>query len=411
MPRIFYGWILVVILLLLVSIGMGTTMYMYSVVAGAVGQEYGTSRLVLMAGSTGMLLVMALCSPAVGRMLDHVSSRGVLTVGSITMGFGFLCVALSTHIWMVVASYVLFISVGAATLSLLTTAILLTRWFVRYRGLAIGIAALGTQFGGFIYPPLFATAMTAYDWRIAAAGTGILIMILGPLVTWLFVVDRPEQRNLRPLGWDQSGRPSATSVAADEAPEAVTLSFARLLGQRSFWLIVAISGVSMATNTTLLANLSLFAVDLGEPIVRGAFLVSLVALIGIGASPLLGWLCDVINIKLVAAIMTLSLAAACLLFGAAESYSALLVAALFMGVGGGGVFPIYASLVGQLFDTRIYGQVLGTTTMLQTIIAAVAPLFAGRIFDATGSYRPLFAALLVMLLAATAAITLIRVPR
>ncbi len=405
----FYGWILVAVLLLLVSIGMGTTMYMYSLVAGAIGQEFGASRLALMAGSTGMLLVMGLLSPTLGRMLDRMPSRNLLIISSLVMGLGFIWVAMSTQVWMVIASYILFISIGAAALSLLTAATLLTRWFVRYRGLAIGIAALGTQFGGFFYPPLFAATMEAYDWRIAIGGMGVLIMVAGPLLTLLFVVDRPEHKGLQALGEDPAE--STSTHQSESTAAAPRLGWSQLLADRNFWLVVLIAGAGMATNTTLLANLSLFAVDLGEPVVRGAFLVSLVALIGVFASPFLGWLCDAINLKLVVAIMTLCQCAACLLFMSAQSYNTLLMGAAFMGVGGGGVFPIFASMVAQIYATRVYGQVLGAATFLNSIIAANAPVMAGWVHDSTGTYGPLLLGLAVFLLLMTAATPLLRVPR
>jgi len=408
-PAIFYGWILVVVLLLLVSIGMGTTMYLYSLVAGAVGEEFAASRLVLMAGSTGMLLVLGLCSPTLGTLLDRYPSKWILIASALIMGLGFLLVASSTSVWTVVASYVLLISIGAACMSLLTTATLLTRWFVQYRGLAIGIAALGTQFGGFFYPPIFAAAMEVYNWRIAIGAMGILIMVVAPILIWLFIADYPGQKNLRPLGADRDGTQGAPGDGQASPPAKLSLS--RLLGQRNFWLVVVIAGAGMATNTTLLANLSLFATDLGETAVRGAFLVSLVALLGVFASPFLGWLSDTINLKAVVGIMLLSLAAACLIFSLADNYALLLTAAVFMGIGGGGVFPVFASMLAHLYDTRVYGQVMGTATLLNSIITAATPLFAGWVFDATGSYRLLFLTLMTFLLAMLACTPLLQVPR
>lgn len=409
LPALFYGWILVVVLLLLVSIGMGTTMYLYSLVAGAVGDEFAASRLVLMTGSTGMLLVLGLCSPVLGTLLDRYPSRWILITSALIMGLGFLLVATSSNVWVVVAGYVLLISIGAACMSLLTTATLLTRWFVRHRGLAIGIAALGTQFGGFFYPPLFAAAMEAYNWRIAIGAMGILIMVVAPLLIWLFIADYPGQKGLHPLGVERDDTREARGDGRDPPPARLPLSL--LLGQRNFWLVVVIAGAGMATNTTLLANLSLFATDLGEPPVRGAFLVSLVALLGVFASPFLGWLSDTINLKAVIAIMLLSLAGACLVFSLADNYALLLTAAVFMGIGGGGVFPIFASMVAHLYDTRVYGQVMGTATLLNSIITAATPLFAGWVYDATGSYRLLFLTLMASLLAMLACIHLLRVPR
>jgi len=88
----------------------------------------------------------------------------------------------------------------------------------------------------------------------------------------------------------------------------------------------------------------------------------------------------------------------------------LLLGAVFMGIGGGGVFPIYASLVGHLYATRVYGQVLGTTTLLMSVLSAMAPLLAGWVYDTTGSYQMLFLTLSVALVSLTFAIALLRVP-
>lgn len=406
---VFYGWILVLVLMLLVSVGMGTTMYLYSLVAGAVGIEFAASRLVLMTGSTGMLLVLGLCSPTLGALLDRYPSKWILIASALIMGLGFVLVAVSSSVWMVMACYVLLISIGATCMSLLTTATLLTRWFVQYRGLAIGIAALGTQFGGFFYPPLFAAAMEAYDWRIAIGAMGILVMVVAPVLIWLFIADYPEQKNLLPLGADRGS--TLERPGGEKAPPLPKLALSRLLLQRNFWLVVLIAGAGMATNTTLLANLSLFATDLGEPAVRGAFLVSLVALLGVFASPFLGWLSDTINLKAVVAIMLLCLAAACLMFSIADNYALLLTAAVFMGIGGGGVFPVFASMLAHLYDTRVYGQVMGTATLLNSIMTAATPLFAGWVFDSTGSYRLLFITLMAVLLAMLACAWLLQVPR
>lgn len=409
-PRIFYGWILVFVLLLILSVGVGTSMYMYSVMAGAFEQEFAAGRLALMMGSTGLILVLGLSSPVVGTLLDRYSSKVVLAVGALLMGLGFILIALSTQIWMVLASYIVFIGIGAATLSYLMAATLISRWFVKHRGLAIGIAGLGTQLGGFVYPPIFAAVMEAYNWRIAMTGVGILIMVFVPLIGWFTVVDRPEEMNQHPDGdlLPTTQSDIGTGIIAAPVP---ALSFSRLFTQCNFLLLIFIIGTATATNSVMMANLALFATDIGEPPVRGAFLVSLVALLGIFLSPLIGWLCDVINIKVMTAILSLSYAAACLLFSTASTYSMLVVATCFMGIGGGGVYPLWASMVGRLYHSRIYGQVMGLTTLVISIFTAAVLLFAGWAHDATNSYRLLCLVLLLVLVVMTLLITLIHVPR
>lgn len=408
-PKIFYGWILVGVFMLIVSVGIGTSLYLYSVIAGAVGEEFSAGRSALMAGSTGMLLVMATISPLVGTLLDRFPNKWILITGALAMGLGFICIALATNIWMVVASYVLFISVGVATLSPLAASTVLSRWFARRLGLAVGIAALGTQLGGFVYPPLVAAVMEASDWRIAVGGLGVLIMIILPAVIWLLEADRPEDLGLHPDGDPAPPTRQAADTGAD-APAPARLSFAQLFSQRNFILLVLIAGAANASYTALLANLSLFATDLGEPAVRGAFLISVVSMLGLACSPLFGWLCDSFNIKVMAAVMMSLLAATCLAFSVATSYSMLLIAAAFMGVGGGGVFPLWASLVGRLYHTRVYGQVMGSTTLVVGFMSAAAPLFAGWIYDVTLSYRIVFLTLLVILAALALSSSLLRVP-
>ncbi len=400
----FYGWILVAAMLVLLSVGWGTTVYMFSVVAGALHTEFNPTRLVLMTCSTGMMLMVGLSSPLLGKLLDRYPNKYLMMAGTVSMGLGFICISLSPSITLVVVSYILPIGFGMATLSTLTVSTLLARWFVRRRGLAIGIAALGTQFGGFLYPPIFATVMANHDWRFAIGGLGILIIAIVPVLVWTLVVDRPEDKGLHPDG-DATAAPAPETTSTAEK-----LSFWQLLRQRNFLLVVCIVGSAVATNTVLLANLALFATDLGEAAVRGAFLVSLVALLGVFFSPAVGWLSDVISIKLVTALITASLAGSCLVFSVATSYPVLLMAAFLMGIGGGGVFPLWASLVGKLYDTRIYGQVMGATTLVIALFTAIGPPFGGWVHDTTDSYRLLFLTLLGILSVMTALITLIRLP-
>lgn len=408
-PTLFYGWVLVAVLLILLSLGQGVAIYMYSLVAGAVNTEFGATRFMLMLGSTGMFLMIGLCSPVLGRLLDRYPSKGILLAGAIAMGLGFMLVALSVHIWMVVASYVVFLGVGAAILSPLATSTLLSRWFVRRRGLAIGIATLGTQFGGFVFPPIVAATMEAYSWRIAIGGLGLAILVILPPVIWLLVVDRPENKGQLPDG--QSLPVAAEGQGAAPRPVAPKLGFAELLLQRNFLLVVAIVGVVVATNTLLLTNLALFAAEVGETPARGALLVSLTSLLGIAFSPLVGWLCDTISIRLVAALVTLFLALACFIFGVANTYPLLLLATFFQGVGGGGVFPLWASLVGHLYHTRVYGQVMGSVTLLISISTAMAPVLGGWSYDVTGGYRFMFLVLLALLILVLLLTPLLRVPR
>lgn len=410
--RMFYGWFLVALTLFLQSIGVGTTLYMYSVIAGAIGTDMPSARSVLMLGSMGMLVVGALLSPFVGRLLDRHPMKWIIISGGLALGLGFILLGFSTKIWHVVLCYMVFMGVGLTALGSVVASTLLARWFVRYRGLAIGISALGTQFGGFAYTPMLAAMIEAYDWRIAVMLMGLVILILVPVAAYLWVVDYPSDKQLEPDGDAAAPAPAGPAISAETPahPDA-GLPFRKLMMRPNFIILFIFAGtLGGVVNNAVIANLSMFATDIGESVTRGAFLVSLLAFIGLFTSPLTGWLGDRINIKIVAAALTLSMAMASLLFSVADSYPLLLIATVFQGMAGGGFFPLWALLVARLYHLSVYGQVMGTTAVAAFGGAAIGPVFAGWLFDLTDSYRLVFLIFLVKLLLVTVLVTMLRPP-
>jgi MFS family permease len=405
--RFFYGWWLVVLATLIQAVGFGTSLYLYSVLAGSLEQEFPSGRFMLMMGASGLFLATALMSPLIGRLLDPVSISVMVTLGALVMGAGFVLMAFATHIWQVIVLYTVFIAAGMATLSPLTTSTLLSRWFDRHRGLALGIAALGTQLGGLAIPPLMAYFIELYDWRQAVIVLGVAILIFGPLLARFGLVDHPHQKGLEV---DGDTRPRTLAGPGAESAPLASPGFRLLFRERNFLLLVAIIGALSAVNVGLLSNLSLFAIDIGESPARAALLISLLAVLGMIASPLTGRLCDVFNIRLVAALVVGCMAIALVVFTVANHYTVLLLATFFHGLAGGAIVPLWAALVARLYDVRIFGSIMGSATLVVFSAIAVAPPFAGWIHDFTGSYRLLYLIFLGAMLLALLLVTRLQVP-
>jgi MFS family permease len=187
-------------------------------------------------------------------------------------------------------------------------------------------------------------------------------------------------------------------------------SFRELCSQRNFWLLVFTIGFASAVQTAVISNLSLFAIDIGSAKEHGAYLISVLSIMGMISSPLVGRFCDIWSIKFVATTMFLLSALASLLFIGANTYLLILLAAFVQGFAGGSIIPLWASLVGRLYDTRIYGQVMGATTLGVFAMTALAPLVAGWIHDVTNSYRLLFIIMCTLMVATAAVVLLIRIP-
>ncbi len=404
-PRIFYGWWLMLVCLLIQAVGFGTSLYLYSVMIGAIGAEFEGSRFVMMMGVSGMLLLVGLMSPKIGSLLDRYPVKRVLITGGVVMGSGFILMSFSGNIYHVVFYYALFIALGMTILSPLSCSLLLTRWFVRHRGLALGISALGTQFGGLVFPPVIAAIAAAHDWRVAATCLGLFIIAFVPALAWFFVHDHPRDKGLYPDGAESDANASTTSSEPAVTPN---FSMRAIYTSPNFIIVVAIVTFMSMIYSGLLSNISLIAVDKGETLQRGAFLVSLMSLVGMISSPLLGRLSDILSVRKTLVVMSASALLALVLFHQAQGYAVLVAAVVCFGFFGGAVVPVWSAALSRLYDSRIYGRVLGASSAVVYSLAALSAPTIGLLYDLTQSYQITFvilASVAVLLMFSIAKIT------
>lgn len=397
---IFYGWYLVGICLLVQAVAAGMTIYLYSILAGEVAREFSSGRAAVMLGLTGSSITTGLLAPKMGAWLDRHSIRSIVAGAALALGSGFVAMSFTPNVWGFVASYAVLVAAGTVVLSMLFAPLLLSRWFLRQRGLAIGIAALGTQLGGFLFPPLMTLLIETFDWRLAIRGMGLFVVLVIPLLSWRTIVDRPEVLGLGPDG-DRPLHDPATATAAGTRQDG---HFAWVLKDRSFWLAGFGIGVMVAMFTTVLSNLAFFATDIGASRDQAAWLISLYALVGMVFSPLIGRCCDRMDIRIVFAGLLLTNILALALFRDASTYTGLLLATGMVAISGGGFMPFWGALIGRLYALREYGTVMGAMTLFAVGASSLSPVLAGFLFDLTGNYRQLL--LLFILFSAVALLSL-----
>lgn len=407
-PRFYYGWWLILVCLLIQAVGFGTSLYLYSVMIGAIGTEFEGSRAVMMMGVSGMLLLVGLMSPKIGSFLDRYPIKRVLIAGALVMGSGFILMSFSGNIYHVAFFYALFIALGMTILSPLSCSLLLTRWFVRHRGLALGISALGTQFGGLVFPPVVAAISAAYDWRMAAICLGLFIVCFVPALAWFFVHDHPRDLGLHPDGDGSDGAAGRVNTAPGKgSPEkAPVFSMRVIYSSPNFIIVVAIITFMSMIYSGLLSNISLIAVDKGETLQRGAFLVSLMSLVGMASSPLLGRLSDLLSVRKTLVVLSGSALLALVFFHQAQGYGMLVAAIVCFGFFGGAVVPVWSAALSRLYDSRIYGRVLGASSAVVYSLAALSAPTIGFLYDLTQSYQITF-----VILASVAAFLMLTIAR
>ena len=402
---LFFGWWQVVVALLVQAVATGTIAYSYSVIVVPLAGEFESSRMTLMLGMTTMTLVGGLLSPWLGASIDRFSLKRMMLIAAVSLGLGFIALSLINGIWQMPLIYAVFMSVSSVILGPLSASTLLARWFSKRRGLAMGLAAMGTSIGGFLFPPLLQFLIDSYEWRTAFRLLGtVVILVLVPLIA-LLATDWPAQRQLYPDGDD------APPVQAEGDTATRYDSVRAILRERNFWTIALVMGVLFSTYSMLLSNLAPFAIGSGATAEQAALMISIVAVMGLIGKLLFGTIADRVDLRFGLAGSSTLLAMGLLCYLGNDNFNLLLAGSALVGLAAGGMLPVWGALMAQAFGVGSYGRVMGLMNPIIMPFNILSPPLAGAIFDRTGSYQLTFVLFSTLLLLAACTLPLIKLKR
>lgn len=402
----FFGWWQVLVALLVQAVATGTIAYSYSVIVVPLSGEFETTRMMLMLGMTAMTLAGGLLSPWLGATIDRYSLKRMMMLAAISLGMGFFALSFINGIWQMPLIYGIFMSVSSVILGPLSASTLLARWFHKRRGLAMGLAAMGTSIGGFLFPPLLQFFIDSFEWRMAfRLLAGVILLILVPLIG-LLATDWPAQRQLFADGDD-----TPPSLASGAASAPVYDSVRSIIREKNFWAIAMVMGVLFSTYTMLLSNLAPFAIGSGASAEQAALLISIIAVMGLTGKLLFGTIADRVDLRFGLAGSSALLALGLLCYLRPDNFSYLIAGSVLAGLAAGGMLPVWGALMAQAFGVNSYGRVMGLMNPVVMPFNILSPPLAGAIFDRTGSYHLTFILFIVMLLLSICILPLIQLRR
>lgn len=397
--RMSQPWLQVFVAFWIQAIGIGSLLYAYGVVTLPLAEAFQPSRTMLMLGVAVMTLSAGLLSPWLGRTMDRGSLKWLMATGVIAIALGYLLLSFSGAMWQVPIIYALLMSIGYAILGPLAASTLLSRWFSQRRGLALGIAGAGTSFGGFCFPPLIQWFIELHEWRLALRLLAGIVLVSGLPVVLLLTRDRPET-------------PPAPSAPASKARATRRYdSYGAVLGDRNFWVIALAVGILFAVFTATVSNLAAFATDQGASASQAAQLMSLVAIMAIPGTLLFGALADRLDLRVALGLLMGLVVLGMLSFLGHPSPRMLQIGSVMVGIGGGGMIPVWGALLARTFGLLDYGRVMGMMNPLLMLFSLVAPVLAGLLRDLSGSYHTAFLTFAVPLGAAILLLPWIRFQR
>jgi MFS family permease len=347
-------------------------------------REFDTSRASLSAAFGLSLLAMGIFSPLLGRWIDRGSLRWIMLAGLLLASGGTCLLSQATALWQLGVVYCTLVAFGTALYGPLPSMALVANWFVRRRGIALGLTVAGATFGGALAPVVAALCIDHFGWRNALLAFGLGSLALAAPVFAFGVVSRPAEVGQRP---DGEPAPAPESSVSQVARRSHAYASSELLRDRNF--LVLAFGTALIFTSPIVATLHLvpFAEGLGFSRQDAAFVFTPVAAFSLLGKLAFGAVSDRIDPRHALRLAVLILAAGWLLMMTGPTYPQLLLAGALLGLGIGAVMPLHGVLIGLCFRAEAFGQVMGLGGLLSLPIVAGANPVAGWLYDATGSYQ------------------------
>jgi MFS family permease len=413
-PRLFYGWVIVLVCFVLMSLVFGIR-FSFGVFFDALARSEGfawTRGDTAVAFSISMLM-LAVLGPLAGWLLDRLGSRRVITIGLLVMASGLAMTSQMTSLLQFYIFYGVWAGVGVTILSLGTYATTISRWFDRQgrRGLAIGLAFAGTGIGTLLLVPLSERIIALSDWRTAFLAQAALLAGLGVPLTLLLLRDSPMRMGLRPDGAPEPGM-SVEPVAGkpEPAPEpARQWTWGQAARTPVFWLIILSGVLSLFTLRLITVHQVSYLVDVGIPLATSAVIFGSSGLITGLSFVVFGRLSDRIGREAAFSIGAVAQISALTILMALNEGTPLVVLygyALLWGIGEGSRSGLLSAIASDAFPGPALGAIVGTLSGSFGLGAALGSWAGGLIYDLSGSYMPALQLALAATVVASASVLL-----
>ncbi len=400
--RIFYGWIVVLAIIVSNFIMMGFTSS-FGVFFKSFESAFGLNRAATSAILSCRMAFSCVFAFAGGWAIDRYGPRIVFSVMGFFVGISFVLTGLTNTAWQLFLTYSLLLAIGVGATYVVTSSTVM-RWFNRKRGLALGVAGTGGGLGMVFLAPFSAFLIESLDWNKA-------LMVLGG-IAWLFMLPAAQLLKKDPyeIGTLPDGdSPDATNALVEETvPESGELTLRQVFRTGNFWFFIFIWVLMAFCAFFVLTHIVPHATDLSFSAVEAATIVSLTGIAMTAGRLGIGIITDRISARLAAVLCSLLQFGALLWLVWADELWMLYLIGLLNGFTLGGFGTATTVLIGEAFGLSDIGKILGVLEIGFSIGAAIGPFLGGLIFDVSGSYRTAFLIVSGTVLARILLVALIR---
>ena len=386
----FYGWRIVALgyIINLMTAGIGSSGF--SVFVKPMGDDLGWSRSSIVAASTLNIAAAAVFGHLLGSLLDKkYGARLITTSGMFMIGLAMIVAGQVREEWQFLLIFFIAGAFGLHAFPALIVPTIVSKWFVRRRGMALSFVSMGLSSSGILISPYTYFLISKFGWRTAWPVLGVTTWVLAVPWCFLFMRSRPEDIGLCPDGdlettSQSEGEADLNAEAKDEYPWTIR----EAVRTTSFWLILASSTMALMAFMAVLINFFAFATDPTTGFTEGEATIAFATFSSFSLIGKVPWafLSDRIDIRYSSAFTYTVPALALAVLINANAFWMLILWGVVYGMGVSGISPLTSLVWGNYYGRTFLGSIRGFTSPIAFLSQAAAPLFAAFMYDLTGGY-------------------------
>jgi len=351
----------------------------------ALVDERGWSKTALSGAAAMQPMESALLGPFLGWIVDRFGPQGMIRIGIVTFGIGFIVLSQIDSLPGFYGAFVI-IALGSSLCGFFPINVAIIHWFQVYRARALSSIGLGLALGG-VFVPVIAWAIQTQGWRMTALVSGAVAILAGWPLARVF------RRSPAEVGETVDGLPVPASVVAGDGGVAASpaaqpeFTARQALRTQAFWFIALGHGFALlvvyAVNVHAITHMK---EGLGYTLAEASVVITLMTVAQIGGVLLGWWIGDRFDKRRVSALCMLMHCAGLLMLTYAQGFAMLGGFALLHGGAWGLRGPFMQAIRADYFGRRAIGMILGLSSLIIVFGQIGGPMIAGLLADATGSY-------------------------
>jgi sugar phosphate permease len=395
----FFGWWIVWATGILSFWGQSFCNFGFAALFKPIATELSFSRTATSVAASVTRLEGGFFSPVVGWITDRFGPRWIIFSGIFIIGLSLNLMFFVNSLWQFYLIWGLLMGIGTTMGLGLAQDKTITNWFVKKRGRALTIRWVLFALAAVLGVPLVGWLISIMGWRMTCVVAGGIVWITGLPLAWFFIKQhRPEFYGLFPDGVPTEKNietPQLIDKGVKYAIEVDEVEFTLRQAMRTpaFWLLVlSIAGFQMVAPLIIIHGVPLLT-DMGVNSLKATVLVGVMGISAIPGTLLGGFVADHIGKRQLRYVLAGGYALELIAFILFLKNPTLIMVYPIFAVHHftGGIFGLLgAMMTARYFGRKAFGSIRGTAMMFGLPATISAPIFAGWVYDTTGSYATIF---------------------